>query len=211
MAFEEEYNKPYGGLEELSDSDWEIKDGEPDITGWSVFNAEGNKIGEVADLLFDPQARKVRYIILELQANGLDVFEDRTVLIPIGVAQLLTHDDDVLLPLANARQLTELPVYEPGNLTPETETRIRQVFEGGSTAPYEHPQFYAHQHFDEDKFYARGLVIEEVTMADLEDAETDVTEEDPEDAAARALKVSRIVERINHKDDQKQGSQNSDL
>jgi hypothetical protein len=40
-------------LEELSRSDYEIVDGEPDITGWNVLSQSGDKLGEVEDLLFD--------------------------------------------------------------------------------------------------------------------------------------------------------------
>jgi ferritin-like metal-binding protein YciE/sporulation protein YlmC with PRC-barrel domain len=171
-------------LEELSNSNYEIRDGEPDITGWSVFNSEGYKIGEIQDLLFDPEARKVRYIVLQLQANGQDVLgDDRDVLIPIGVAKLLADDEQITLPLASAQPLAGLPAYETGNLTPETELRVREVFETGSTAPYEHPQFYAHAHFNEDRFYNRETT----------DQQTDLTEEDPGASADRAWRASRIV------------------
>lgn len=155
----------YAQLEELGGSDYEIRDGEPDITGWSVFNHEGNKIGEVQDMLFDPEAGKVRYIVLELQANGQDVLDDdRNVLIPIGVAKLYTDEEQVTIPLASAEPLTGLPTYEAGHLTPETEMQIRQVFEGGSTAPYEHPQFYTHTHFNEDNFYNREPLPDNTTI-----------------------------------------------
>jgi hypothetical protein len=192
MEFDNENTTPVNQLQELSNSDYEIRDGEPDITGWSVFNSEGNKIGEIQDLLFDPEARKVRYMVLQLQANGQDVYDDdRDVLIPIGVAELHSEDEQVSIPLASAQPLTGLPAYETGNLTPETEIRIREIFEGGSTAPYEHPQFYAHTHFDEDKFY-RGPLNDNNTIISAEDT-------DPEDEAARALRVSRIIDRINRK------------
>ncbi|GAB3937368.1 PRC-barrel domain-containing protein [Mucilaginibacter myungsuensis] len=201
MAFEDQENdNVYQGLEELSNSDYEIKDGEPDITGWGVFNQQGDKIGEVDDLLFDAQARKVRYIVLELQANGLDVLgDDKRVLVPIGVATLHPNDDDVVLPIDSATILSGLPEYDAETFGPEYEVDVRNIFDdSGSTAPYEHPQFYQHQHFDEDKFYNRGAVLAEGT----EDTElTDVTEEDPEDEAARAQRVSRIIERINRKQD----------
>ncbi len=53
MAFEEnEYRSNH--LEELSGSDYEIVDGEPDINGWDVIDHNGQKIGEVDELLFDP-------------------------------------------------------------------------------------------------------------------------------------------------------------
>jgi len=79
-------------LVKLSDSDYEIVDGEPDIEGWDVKNELGQKIGDVHDLLFDPQSRKVRYIIVDLDDNELGLDNDKKVLIPIGIAEL--HESD---------------------------------------------------------------------------------------------------------------------
>jgi len=79
-------------LVKLSDSDYEIVDGEPDIEGWDVKNELGQKIGDVHDLLFDPQSRKVRYIIVDLDDNELGLDTDKKVLIPIGIAEL--HESD---------------------------------------------------------------------------------------------------------------------
>ncbi|MEO7214207.1 PRC-barrel domain-containing protein [Mucilaginibacter sp.] len=193
MAFEDENRTYNGGLKLLSDSDYQIVDGEPDITGWNVLDTNGYKFGEVDDLLFDPQSRAVRYLVVELQANGTDIADDRNVLIPIGVAELHTNDDDVIIPNVSALQLYTLPVYEPGVLTPENEVAIRNIFEGGSAGPYEAVGFYEHEHFNEDRFYGRGTVATEVT--DLTSAET------PGDEAARQQKVRRIIAKIEAKND----------
>jgi hypothetical protein len=96
-------------LQVLSDSDYEIVDGEPDITGWNVRDRHGRKIGEVDDMLFDPQSRKVRYIIVELQDVELDLVDGDKVLIPIGVADLHRSGD-------------AYPYLERN--TPETDPRI---------------------------------------------------------------------------------------
>jgi uncharacterized protein (TIGR02271 family) len=50
-------------LQRLSDADdWEISEGYPDIRGWDVMDAEGNRIGRVDDLLVDTSAERVRAI-----------------------------------------------------------------------------------------------------------------------------------------------------
>jgi hypothetical protein len=72
----------YSKLEELSESDFEIVDGQPDIQGWDVRDSDNNKIGEVDELLFNPQSRKVRYVILHMENNDLDL-EDGRVLVPM--------------------------------------------------------------------------------------------------------------------------------
>lgn len=87
MALEE--NK-YTHLVELGSSDYEIVDGEPDITGWDVKNKVGLKIGEVDELLFDPQTSKVRYVVVDVNNSELDI-EQKKILVPIGTAVL--YDD----------------------------------------------------------------------------------------------------------------------
>jgi len=187
MAFEENENK-YSHLEELSGSDYQIVEGEPNITGWDVIDMQGQKIGEVEDVLFDPQSREVRYIIVDLEENELDLDVDKKVLVPIGIAELVEEDDDdedvddddtvttatdadvtedevdgdyydevVVLPNVTAQQLIALPAYEKGNLTPETETSIRSIFEGPSAENtlYERETFYTHDHFS-NKLYDRN-------------------------------------------------------
>src|SRR5438067_805119 len=82
-------------LQELGGSNYEIIDGEPNIKGWDVKNARGEKIGEVDELLFDPQSRSVRYLVVDLDDNELDLeSDDRKVLIPIGLAELYRDDVD---------------------------------------------------------------------------------------------------------------------
>ncbi len=87
MALEE--NK-YTHLVELGGSDYEIIDGEPDIRDWDVKNNFGLKIGEVDELLFDPQTSKVRYIVIDINNSKLDI-EQKKIIVPIGAASL--YDD----------------------------------------------------------------------------------------------------------------------
>ena len=41
---------------------YRIAEGDPDVRGWEVLGADGNKIGEVDDLLVDTHALKARYL-----------------------------------------------------------------------------------------------------------------------------------------------------
>jgi stress response protein YsnF len=233
MALEE--NK-YDHLVELGDSDFEIVDGEPNIKGWDVKNEIGQQIGEVDELLFDPQSRQVRYLVVDLDGNKLGLDEDKKVLVPIGVAELYddghaqdevddidedndiedrvdletdavsdveTDDEDgiydpyddgeVIIVPATAEQLAELPAYEKGNVTPETESTVRNIFTGlgaaglaAGTTAYTRDDFYTHDHFNENKFYDRNKlpVIEENLEVGKQEVET---------GGARI--TSRIVER----------------
>jgi uncharacterized protein (TIGR02271 family) len=148
-------------LQELSGSDYEIADGQPDIRGWDVENESGETIGKVKELLFDETSRKVRYIItkLDLEDSNLD---GRKVLVPIGIATLHKEDDDVVLPGVTLAQLQSLPEYDKDNFSPETEHSIRNIFggvggavAGAALAPGSRndDSFYDHDHFNEDNLY----------------------------------------------------------
>ena len=143
-------------LQELSGSDYEIAEGQPDIRGWDVKDEYGKKIGEVDELIFDVQSRKVRYIVLDLEGNVLDL-DARDVLVPIGIAQLHDKDDDVVLPGVTASNLRSLPEYDEDNLTSETENTIRAAFAGLGGAALAgagtSDDFYNHSHFNEDNLY----------------------------------------------------------
>ena len=155
-------------LQELSHSDYEIADGQPDIKGWDVKDESGKNIGEVKDLLFDETSRKVRYLIVDFDGNDFDL-DDRKVLVPIGIANLHQNDDDVILPGVTASQLQSLPSYEKGNLTTDTEHSIRNAFAGiGGAAVAGNALtskagtnvddvFYDHDHFNEDNLYRNRM------------------------------------------------------
>lgn len=174
----EENKYQYNHLEELNGSDYQIVEGEPDITGWEVLDGAGSKVGDVDDVLFDPQSREVRYIIVDLEDNDLELKESKKVLVPIGIAELQgQYDDDtvvadtevddldgdadddddiedevVILPIISIDQLRSLPAYEKGTLSPEHEMAIRRVFEPTTTETalvvYEKDSFYTHDQFN---------------------------------------------------------------
>ncbi len=162
-------------LEELHGSGFEIVDGQPNISGWDIKSRSGKKIGEVSDLLFDQQSRKVRYLIADLDDNKLGLEKDRKVLIPIGIAELYTKSahrerhldpahvaydpaDDgnvVYLPAVSAEQLDALPLYEKNHLSPHIEMAIRKILEPTGNKAYDPEEFYRDDQFDDDRFYHR--------------------------------------------------------
>ena len=142
-------------LQRLKHSNYEIADGEPDIRGWDVKDSAGKTIGEVDELIFDVQSLKVRYMVVDLGHNDLDL-DKRDVLIPIGLGELHKSDDDVIVPGVTANQLAMLPTYQD-DVTSSDETAIRDIFAGiggagiGAAAltTGSESDFYAHQHFNE--------------------------------------------------------------
>ncbi|HVG11556.1 MAG TPA: PRC and DUF2382 domain-containing protein [Flavisolibacter sp.] len=146
-------------LQKLSGSDFEVVDGQPDIRGWEVKDDAGKKLGEVDELIFDYQSRKVRYLVLDLDGNEYDL-EDREVLVPIGIAELHGDDDDVILSGVTAAQLQSLPEYDEDNFDTEHEVSTRNVFGGlggaalaGTAATNTGDDFYNHEQFNENNLY----------------------------------------------------------
>lgn len=155
-------NMKHRRLQELGESDFEIVEGQPDIRGWDVKNAGGETIGEVDELILDAQARKVRYMVVDLDDDALDLDDDRKVLIPIGLAQLDEKDDDVLLPNVNIAQVKQLSAYDRDHLDDAAERAIcsvlgRTEFTAGQSAT-DDTAFYNHEHFNDQNLYHRRLL-----------------------------------------------------
>ena len=150
-------------LQELGESDFEIVDGQPDIRGWDVKNESDQTIGEVEELILDAQLRKVRYLLVDMEDNDLDL-DDRQVLVPIGFAELDQEEEEVLLRGITKDQLGQLPEYDSDHLTPEVERTIATVL-GRASASENIPtmnagagdEFYNHEHFRENNLYRRRL------------------------------------------------------
>ncbi|MEO7800415.1 MAG: PRC-barrel domain-containing protein, partial [Ginsengibacter sp.] len=155
-------------LQELGSSGFEMAKGDPDIRGWDAINTLNQKIGKVKELLFDTKARKVRYLILNLDGRAMNLLS-RDILIPVGVAELEQNDKVVLLPHLNAGHYASLPDYKKGTVTFQTERAIRDVFVPQAAVPNEkladhnlrddreREAFYNNQYFDENRMYKGSL------------------------------------------------------
>jgi len=161
----------YSRLQELDHSDFEIVKDEPDIRGWDVRYKNGEKIGSVEELILDAKAKKIRYMIVDLDENELRL-EHRKILVPIGFAELDNGNDDVLIPNVSVDQLCSLPDYKRNSLTPELERTVASVFgRKVEVAPVTtvkreerkvseadvdedmDPDFYSHEHYNLNNLY----------------------------------------------------------
>jgi len=146
-------NIAYINLEELSRADYKIIDGEADITGWPVIDESGSNIGKVRDLLFDPEQNAIRYIIVDL--DEVIAPEEKAVLLPIGFANLGADKKEVIIPVLHESQYVALPQYIIGEITRETEMKIRSAIGSPAAlrieeeiAEMDPSEFYNHHHFD---------------------------------------------------------------
>ena len=143
-------------LDELDD--YQVAEGDPDVRGWDVMASDGRKIGEVDELLVDTQAMKVRYLDVDLSdeiiasAGG----EDRHVLIPIGYARLEASDSRIRIDNLATDQISTLPAYEHGRLDRTYETDLRQRFDRDYTGVTGDEDFYAHDSYDENRFFGEA-------------------------------------------------------
>lgn len=115
-------------LQELRGSDFEITEGQPDIRNWEITDPQGRKIGRVSDLILDSRARKIRYMVVKVADSKELELDKRTVLVPIGLAQLDTVEDMVILHNVSPFQLRALPQYDTDVLGPRAERSIATVF-----------------------------------------------------------------------------------
>jgi hypothetical protein len=135
--------------------DYQVAEGDPDVRGWEVIASDGRRIGEVDELLIDAQAMKVRYLDVDLSDDILmgAGTEDRHVLIPIGYARLEADDSRVRIENLASDQISSLPPYEHAGVSRDYETDLRQRFDRSATHIPAGDDFYAHEGYDENRFY----------------------------------------------------------
>lgn len=101
---------PLARLEDLGEYDVSGDDADP--RGWTVVTAEGEKVGEVSELLVDTAALKARYLVCDLDEKKLELEPlDRHVLIPVSRVHMNPDKKRVLVNALFAADLATYPVY----------------------------------------------------------------------------------------------------
>jgi uncharacterized protein (TIGR02271 family) len=158
--------------------DYQVAEGDPDVRGWDVIASDGRKIGEVDQLLVDPQAMKVRYLDVDVD-DGLvagSTNEDRHVLIPIGYARLEEAEDQIRVDSLASNQISTLLPYNHDPIDTAYEANVRRSFDSGFTDVPAGEDFYAHDSFDENRFFGdrRPRTDENEERLTLSEEELDV-------------------------------------
>jgi len=118
--------------------DFKLSKGEPDLRGWNVFGADGERVGTVAELLVDPAAMKIRYLDVDLLDDLFKLQEDRHVLVPLDAVDLRERGQDVWIRDLRAADVAQLPAYTGGAVSPLVEDRVAELFgRRGEFAPRE--------------------------------------------------------------------------
>jgi photosynthetic reaction center H subunit len=118
----------------------------PDIRGWAVVSGDDRRVGEVDELLVEPDARTVRYLDVELDEAETGVPGDAHVLIPIGFARLDRDRSLVRVGSVQARDLVTLPRYDQGPVERSLERALLDRMGGGAESG--RARFYEGEAFD---------------------------------------------------------------
>lgn len=134
--------------------DYEIADGDPDIRQWRVFDAEGDAVGTVHDLIIDLGTLEARYVDLELAGDVAGSDSDQHVLVPIGAARLSDDVDAMTLTSLQASQLASLPRYDHSTITRDRECELQGALLGlGRPSDDTGAEFYSHPQFVATAFW----------------------------------------------------------
>jgi photosynthetic reaction center H subunit len=93
---------------------------QPDIRGWKLLGRDGEGAGEVGELLVDPRAAKVCYVVVERP-------DAEPALLPVGFVEVAAGNGEphVFSPSLDAADIAALPAYrEP--ITRHAEDRLRE-------------------------------------------------------------------------------------
>jgi sporulation protein YlmC with PRC-barrel domain len=103
-----------GTLKRLSDAHLTVSNADEDIRGRKVFDAGGDEVGEVSDLMLDEGSAKVRF--MEVASGGFLGLGQTKVIIPIDTITRITEDE---VHIEKSRDVVAAaPHYDP-DLVPE--------------------------------------------------------------------------------------------
>lgn len=112
--------------------DYDVSDDDSDVRGWDVIASDGKKIGEVEELLVDTSARRVRYLVVDVDTSlRSGMGQGGNVLIPVEGARLDDRNNKVLVSSVGSTNLSSLSAYDSsqfqrGSMSRGTETSARQ-------------------------------------------------------------------------------------
>jgi len=142
---------------------FEFSKEQPDPRGWEVRTADGTKLGKVEDLLFDTEARRVRYLEVEMDKDVAKQAGRDYALVPIGTARLDDEHDDVIVNLTVA-DLGGVPAYDRRAFSRDYEKSLRSYLRdrprtaattGAAATSDRDVDFYASPEYDDRSFFTR--------------------------------------------------------
>ncbi|MBX0331850.1 PRC-barrel domain-containing protein [Pontibacter sp. HSC-14F20] len=159
--------------------DYEVAKDNINVTGWRVVGADGEKLGDVKDLVVDMEAMKVRYLSVLGDNRFFERDRDTYLLIPIGAAALDRKGKNIFVASVDGKSISQYPAYPGGAITPDYEYAVRDNFRRAHRDTFEdkteyksefddalhtetdntrriNPDFYNDESFNEERFYTAG-------------------------------------------------------
>lgn len=142
-------------LYRLSELDtYKVASSDPDIRGWDVISSDGTKIGDVDELIVDPQVKTTRYLDVKVDESLETEHEEHHLLIPIGAARLHEKNDEVHLTELKSAVVLNSPPYRGGAVTRDYEDKLRTAYWPGRQSVLKTGNtYYDNEFYDEEKFY----------------------------------------------------------
>lgn len=136
-------------------SDYKVADGDPDVRGWALMDANNERIGTVENLLVDVEKEKVRYLDVDLDESLLsedhepltDTDPSRPhefitrdgathMIVPIGMATLDKDNHTVVSREVNRDKYVQTRRYNKGTpITPDYERDVLSTLIGPTAIP----------------------------------------------------------------------------
>ena len=129
-------------------SDYKMAKGDPDVRGWNVHDAEGDRIGEITGLLIDPVRERVVYIDVDVRdeliskdhdpfdaqhESGIHEYQDKKgdihMIIPVGAAHVDRDKKYVVADGIDQGALKNYPSYRHRKdvpIHPDYERKVRE-------------------------------------------------------------------------------------
>lgn len=128
--------------------EYEVADRDPDIRGWKLFDATGESVGTIHDLVIDMEQKVARYLDVQLDREAASGSQERHVLVPIGLARLSDDVEAVTLTTLDRSHLAALPAFDHSVITRDKECELQGAVRGDTrptpdtgAAFYESPEF----------------------------------------------------------------------
>lgn len=100
-------------LRRLGDlSDFKVASDDPDVRGWGIRTRDGREIGEIEELIVDPEARKVRYLEVALDRDSLGLRDEKHVSIPIESVDINQRDRAVTVSGLSREAIAAMPASQ---------------------------------------------------------------------------------------------------
>lgn len=99
---------------------WRVASGEPDIRGWALHLGSDGAEFPIRDLIVDPGASRVRYVVLETESGSAR-------LLPVGFIDLDTSAKRAFAPGLAADDIDVLPPYDGGGVTRAEEDELNDA------------------------------------------------------------------------------------